>query len=238
MGPHPGDHDPPQRLVGFAVAAAVEPVPAGDLAGGGRDRGDATQVRRRAFAAQPLRVIPGSDQQQRGGIRAGAVPGEQARRAGGDQRADQLFQAVQLGVQELHAATQLAQRDPGRIAGHITRPGGQRRDRGCQRGRGMPGEPGPQLIRAGHEQRPGLIDRLGPLMAGAALGHHQRPDRLHRPVAAPRRPRRSPGLSGPGRADRIQRIGLALPGPVLPVRAIHLDHPHAGRRPVAGQARP
>src|SRR5215467_10958368 len=54
MGPHPGDHDPPQRLVGFAVAAAVEPVPAGDLAGGGRDRGDATQVRPRAFAAQPF----------------------------------------------------------------------------------------------------------------------------------------------------------------------------------------
>src|SRR6266487_3156609 len=45
VGPHPGDHDPPQRLVGLAVAAAVEPVPAGDLAGGGRDRGDAAQVR-------------------------------------------------------------------------------------------------------------------------------------------------------------------------------------------------
>ena len=74
--------------------------------GGGRDRGDTAQVRPRAFAAQPLRVIPGGDQQQRGGIRADAVQGEQARRAGGDQRADQLAQAVQLGVQELHAATQ------------------------------------------------------------------------------------------------------------------------------------
>src|SRR6266513_1361803 len=45
MRAHPGDHDPPQRLAGLAVAAAVEPVPAGDLAGGGRDRGDAAQVR-------------------------------------------------------------------------------------------------------------------------------------------------------------------------------------------------
>src|ERR1700761_3740420 len=30
-GAEPGDHDPPQRVVGLAVAAAVEPVP-GDLA--------------------------------------------------------------------------------------------------------------------------------------------------------------------------------------------------------------
>ena len=102
----------------------------------------------------------------------------------------------------------------------------------------MPGEPGPQLLGAGHDQRPGLVDRLGPLLAGAALGHHQRPDRLHRPVAAPRRPRRSPGLGGPGRADRIQRIGLALPVPVLPVRAIHLHHPHPGRDQIAGQPGP
>ena len=75
-------------------------------------------------------------------------------------------------------------------------------------------------------------------MAGAALGHHQRPDRLHRPVTALRRPRCPAGLGGTRRADRIQRVGLALPVPVLAVRAIDFDHPHAGRRRVAGQARP
>ena len=129
---------------------------------------------------------------------------EQARRAGGDQRADQVIQALQLGVQELGAAAQLAQRDPGA------------RSRGTSPGRGrsaaiastscagvVPGEPGPQLIRAGHDQRPGLVDRLGPLGAGAALGHHQRPDRLHRAVAALRRARCPPGLRGPGGADRV-----------------------------------
>src|ERR1700683_3993594 len=42
---HPDDHDPPQRAVGPAVAAAVEPVPAGGLAGRSGDRGDAAQVR-------------------------------------------------------------------------------------------------------------------------------------------------------------------------------------------------
>ena len=49
-------------------------------------------------------MVPGGDQQQRGGVRADAVQGEQARRAGSDQRDDQLIQAVQLGVQELGAA--------------------------------------------------------------------------------------------------------------------------------------
>lgn len=34
------------------------------------------------------------------------------------------------------------------------------------------GEPGPQVIRPGHDQRSGLVDGLGPLAAGAAPGHH------------------------------------------------------------------
>ena len=46
------------------------------------------------------------------------------------------------------------------------------------------GEPGAQVFGAGHDQGPGLVDGLGPLGAGAALGDHQRPDRLHRAVAA------------------------------------------------------
>src|SRR5580698_2821997 len=54
MGAHPGDDDPPQGVVGFAVAAAVEAVPGG-LAGGGRDRGGRAQVRPGGLAAQPLR---------------------------------------------------------------------------------------------------------------------------------------------------------------------------------------
>ena len=41
---HPGDHDPPQRVVGLPVAAAVKPVP-GHLARGGRDRRGRAQVR-------------------------------------------------------------------------------------------------------------------------------------------------------------------------------------------------
>jgi len=59
-------------------------------------------------------MIAGGDQQQRGCVRADAVQAQQTRRAGGDQRADQLIQAVQPGVQEPGAADWLAQRDPGR----------------------------------------------------------------------------------------------------------------------------
>ncbi len=97
---HAGDDDPPQGVVGLAVPAAVEAVPAG-LSRGGRDRGDCAQVRPGGLAAQPLRVVPGGDQQQGGGIGADAVQAEQARRAGGDQRDDELIEAPELGVQEL-----------------------------------------------------------------------------------------------------------------------------------------
>ena len=55
-------------------------------------------MRPRALAAQPFGMVPGGDQQQRGGIRADAEQAEQARRAGGDQRADQLIQAADLGA--------------------------------------------------------------------------------------------------------------------------------------------
>ena len=133
---------------------------------------------------------PGGDQQQRGGIGAGAVQAEQARRAGGDQRADQLIEAAQLGVQELDAPAQIAQRDPGRITGHVARPGAQRRDRGGQRGRGMPGEPGPQPIRAA-----GPVSARAWPFAWVRSARAPRPSAIsartatRRAVTAPRRPR-------------------------------------------------
>src|SRR5580693_10485147 len=56
MGAHPGDRDPPQGVVGLAVAAGVEAV-AGDLAGGCGDRGDRAQVRPGGLGAEPLGVV-------------------------------------------------------------------------------------------------------------------------------------------------------------------------------------
>ena len=59
VGPHPGDHDPPQRLVGFAVAAAVEPV-------------QATLPEEAGIGATPHRCAPSS--------RCAAAPGDPRRR--------------------------------------------------------------------------------------------------------------------------------------------------------------
>ena len=82
-----------------------------------------------------------------------------------------------------------------------------------------------------------LGDGLGPFVAGAALGDHQRPDRLHRAIAAFRCSRGPPGLRGPGNTDRVQRVGPAVAAAVLPVGPVHLDDPDARRGHVPGQAR-
>ena len=61
------------------------------------------------FGPQPPGVVPGGDEQGSGGVRADAVEAEQAGSADGDQRDDQLVQALELRVQELSAAAELAQ---------------------------------------------------------------------------------------------------------------------------------
>jgi hypothetical protein len=78
------------------------------------------------FGAEPVRVVPGGDQQQQcSGLRADAVESEQPGGAGGDERADQLVQALHLAIQELCAAPELAQRDPDGIGGRVAGPGPQ-----------------------------------------------------------------------------------------------------------------
>ena len=77
VGAHPGDDDPPQGVIGLAVAAGVEAV-AGALARGGGDRGGGAQVRPGRLGPQPRGVVPGGDQERGGGVGADAVQGEQA----------------------------------------------------------------------------------------------------------------------------------------------------------------
>ena len=137
---------------------------------------------------------------------------------------------------ELHATAEFAQRGADRVAGGVAGAGPQRRDRLGQRSSALPGEPGPQLVRAGQDQCAGLVDGLGPLAAGAAPVGHQRADRLYRPVAALGHPRGPAGLRGAGRADRVQRVGLAVAVPVLPAAPGCLHHPHAASREIPGQA--
>ena len=118
----------------------------------------------------------------------------------------------ELAAEELRAPSQLAQRDAGGVADVL--PGRGRSDArlGDQGSGGVAGEAGSQVIGAGQDQGPGLVDRLGPLGAGAALGDHQRPDRLDGTVPALRRAAGPAGLRGPGGADGIERVRLALPG--------------------------
>jgi hypothetical protein len=73
-------------------------------------------------------------------------------------------------------------------------------------------------------------------VAGAALGDHQGPDRLHRPVAAFGHAGCSPGQGGARGADRVQRVGLSLAVPFLPVSAVDFHDPDPGRSEVTGQS--
>jgi len=137
---------------------------------------------------------------------AGAVELEQAGGAGGHERDDQHVKPLKLAVEELGAAAEFAQRQQRVVADHAARVGPQRGQPGDQLCRAMAGEPGPDAVRAGQDQGPGLVDRLGPLGAGGALSDHQRPDRLHRAIAPSWRPGRPAGLGGAGSTDRIERI--------------------------------
>src|SRR5262249_20546746 len=140
---------------------------------------------------------------------------------------------LELGVEELGAAAELAQRQEGVVTDHAAGAGAQRRQLGDQRTGGVLGEPDPDVIGAGQDQGAGLVDGLDPLGAGGALGDHQRADRLHLAIPAFRGTAGAAGLSGTGGADRVERVRFALTPPVLPVRAGHLDHSHARPPPAA-----
>jgi hypothetical protein len=110
-------------------------------------------VRPGGLAAQSFWVVPGGDEQQRRGVGADPEEGEQPGGAGGDQGADELVEALELGVEELRAPAQLAQRDAGGVADGAAGPGAQRGQPGDQGSRGVPGEAarrssGPVRIRA------------------------------------------------------------------------------------------
>ena len=78
-----GERDHPQRVVGFAVVAAVEPVADG-LAGGGLDRADAAQGGKRG-AAETARLSANARIAARRlrRLREGAAPAGGAALAGG-----------------------------------------------------------------------------------------------------------------------------------------------------------
>jgi hypothetical protein len=118
VGTHPGDDYDPQRRVGLAVAAAVEP-PTGDLAGRGRDRGDAAQVGPRGFGAEPVGVVAGGHQQRGGSVDADAVQLEQLGCGLGDELGEQRVEALLFLVEGDHAPSQHSGGCLGRIGAGI-----------------------------------------------------------------------------------------------------------------------
>jgi hypothetical protein len=77
------------------------------------------------LGAEPPGVVAGGDEEQRGGVRADPVQGEQPGGAGGDEGDDKLVEALELAVEELRAPAQLAQREPGGVADDVAGPGPQ-----------------------------------------------------------------------------------------------------------------
>ncbi len=75
-------------------------------------------------------------------------------------------------VEEFSTPSQLAQRDPGVVADDVAGAGPQRGQLGDQVVGRVLGEPGADVVGAGQDQCPGLVDCLGPLGTGGALGDH------------------------------------------------------------------
>ena len=220
---HPGDHDAPQGVVGLPVTTGVEAVPFG-LAGGGRDRGGAAQVRPGGFAAQPFGVVPGGDQSSAAvsvptpcrASSPGACPVTRGTMSASRQSS--------WPSRNSRAAPARAARSGCRSRRRAAGPGPQRRQLGDQVSGRVRGEPGAQVFGAGHDQaRAWLMAWVRSARAAlATISARIASTAPSRPFDAPRALPDWP----PVRADRVQRVGFALPAAVLPVRAVHLDDPH------------
>ena len=95
------------------------------LPGGGGDRGDGAQVRPGGLGAQPPGVVPGRDQTAWRRCPGRRRRAEQSGCAGGHERCDQHVKPLELAVQELGAAAELAQGQQGVVADHAARAGPQ-----------------------------------------------------------------------------------------------------------------
>ena len=231
-----GDHV--QRAVGVAVTAVVEAVAVG-AAGGDGDRAGAAERGERRFAAEPLDVLAGGDQQ-----RAGVTGGDgdargRGRRCLGDERFELAIERGDLGVEIDHAARERSQRglrrvDRARAAASGRREGARRASRGrvC-------------VLRAAAARRSSsgavTIRPLQRVERGAA--------RLDRAVAHD--PQLTDRLDDPGRVlgDHdpaggqhvacghlgVDRVALAAPPAAVRVRLVDLEHLKALGAQVAHQ---
>jgi len=119
---HAGEHDVPERVVGLAVAAGVESVPCG-FAGRRWDGRDAAEMRERGFAGEPVGIVAGGDQQDRGGVDPDAVDVEQRGSGAAHQWFEELIEAAGVSLERNDATTQRGDGECGRVRSRC-RPGG------------------------------------------------------------------------------------------------------------------
>ena len=209
---HAGEHDPPQGMVGLAVPAAVEPVPVG-LARRRVDRGDAAEVRERGFGCEPVRVVAGGDEQDRGGVDADAVELEQARRAVARTSVSSSPSRRSASASSASdAASQGRDRELRRVHDGVAAGGGSQR-----RGGARPDwstvhvpEPFPQLVGCGEAEMADLVQVLDAHVAARAARDQQRPDRFDVAIGGLRDPRRTARQRRPRRFDRVELSDLPL----------------------------
>ncbi|HSS10166.1 MAG TPA: recombinase family protein [Acidimicrobiales bacterium] len=115
---HAGHHDDPQRVVGLAVTAAVEPV-ARHLARRRGQRCDPAQLGPGGLGPHPTGVVARGDQQHRRGVGADT---DELDEVGSDihhQPTDLGVEALDLGAEGHGSSTQGGQRRLGRHAHHV-----------------------------------------------------------------------------------------------------------------------
>jgi hypothetical protein len=85
---------------------------------------------------------------------------------------------------------------------------------------------GAQLLGAGDEQGPHLVEGVDAGVGGRAASDPQRPDGLNIAAAGLGLRGCLAVLGGASGRDRVDRVGLAVAAPTLAVRTRHLDHRH------------
>ena len=221
---HPGEHDPPECMVGLAVPAGVESM-AVDLARGCGQGCDTAEVRERGFGCG---AGGGCHPRRRAGSpRCGSRP-RRPRRGWvqfGARVVEELIESGAVGFEREDASTEGLDREFRGVGDGVAAGSGAQCGGGaCQVVAGHVAELFAELVGGGEAKMADLVQVFDADVAGGTPGDEQRPDRFHvtigrlRDAAGPTRQRRS------GRFDRVDRVGLARTAAQLTVRAIDLDH--------------
>jgi hypothetical protein len=109
---HPDDRDDVQGAFGRPVAAAAKSVTSTGAAAAGGLWGDPAEFGEGGLTVDPLGIVTGGDEELAGDLDPDAGQLERLGRGGSDQAVDLLVQRLDLLIEALPTAGQVAQRDP------------------------------------------------------------------------------------------------------------------------------